>query len=840
MTRRLAECELALRASNQEVARLGSERLRLEEDQRLTQERLARVARATDEALYDWDLRSGHAWFNEAYLRQFGDPLIEPQVDLQAWMKRVHPHERERIQADLSAAMEGSANTWTAEYHHQRPDGNYACILDRMHIARDATGKAVRMTRAMLDLSERRRIEEALRASEEKFDQAFGLSPIMLTMTSLADGRLINVNQSLLDATGYAREDVLGRTPVEMGWWVHPEEHEHRLAVLRKQGQTRNQELAFRFKEGMVRTYLCSVGIIKIYGQSCVLTALVDITERKQAEEATRLANERFRIAEAASKGFIYDWNVTGNHIERSDGFTKVLGYDQADVPNTLAGWQALIHPGDFARIRALLNLPLKEQMHASLNEYRVRHKNGQWIWVLDENVVMRDADKVVRVVGSTVDITELKQTEEKLRSSEARQSFLLKLGDALRPLADPIVIEAEAARVLGEYLGASRVHYDEVEVDGAHVMVWQDYTDGVVSLSGRFRMSDFGPAMIAQLRTGRTLVTRDVPGNPDLSEAEQAAYAGVQVGAQICVPLIKNGRFVAILSVHQNHARPWTPDEVALVEETAERTWASIERARAEVALQSLNATLEARVTERTAELCESQAQLRKLSAYAERMREDERTRIAREVHDELGGSLTALKMTLARVRKGREGDADLSTRLTDMRDQIDELVQTVRRVASDLRPPLLDDFGLVAALKWQVEEWERRTGIACQLDLALNEAKLDRERRTAVFRVFQESLTNVARHAQATQVVMTIREDHGQLVLTIHDNGRGIDAEALRPGKSLGLLGIRERMREVGGDVEISGAPNQGTMVMVRVPLEPVPHDVPARPTQGLGLIS
>ena len=218
---------------------------------------------------------------------------------------------------------------------------------------------------------------------------------------------------------------------------------------------------------------------------------------------------------------------------------------------------------------------------------------------------------------------------------------------------------------------------------------------------------------------------------------------------------------------------------------------------------------------------LRESQTQLRQLSAYSERMREDERTRIAREVHDELGSSLTGLKMTLARAAKGRTDDEDLAIKIHDMNGQIDGLVQTVRRIASDLRPPLLDDFGLLAALEWEAHEWEKRTGLSCQFNAKSHEINLDRQRCTVVFRVFRESLTNIARHAQATQVVATLWQEGNQVILTVHDDGRGISAEALQPGKSLGLMGMRERMLEVSGDFEIATAPGQGTTVTIRVPV-------------------
>lgn len=241
------------------------------------------------------------------------------------------------------------------------------------------------------------------------------------------------------------------------------------------------------------------------------------------------------------------------------------------------------------------------------------------------------------------------------------------------------------------------------------------------------------------------------------------------------------------------------------------------------EARYRELNAALEARVSERTEALAQSREQLRELSAYVVRTREDERARIAREVHDELGGSLTVLKMSLARAVRGHDDDAVLGEHFNDMRAQIDNLVKNVRRIASDLRPSVLDDFGLVAAMEWQAQEWSQRTGIPCRLDASLvpEALNLDSEQRTALFRVFQESLTNVARHAHATTVSATLLLEEQQLMLTVQDNGRGLDPAAMQ-GKSLGLLGMRERVRDVGGTFEIINSPGRGVTVCVRVPLK------------------
>ncbi|HEX8299925.1 MAG TPA: PAS domain S-box protein [Rubricoccaceae bacterium] len=182
-------------------------------------------------------------------------------------------------------------------------------------------------------------------------------------------------------------------------------------------------------------------------------------------------------------------------------------------------------------------------------------------------------------------DVTERTHAETALRQSAARSAFRSELADALRPLDDPIEIKATATRLLGRHLRASRVHYGEVD-DGAFVVVDRDYTDGSRSLTGRFRMNSFNPALAHAHSAGQIIVTPDVDNSVEISEQDRDRYFHVGVAAQICVPLVKGGQLVAVLAVHQNVPRAWTAAEASLVEETAERTWAAIERARAAASL--------------------------------------------------------------------------------------------------------------------------------------------------------------------------------------------------------------------------------------------------------------
>lgn len=219
---------------------------------------------------------------------------------------------------------------------------------------------------------------------------------------------------------------------------------------------------------------------------------------------------------------------------------------------------------------------------------------------------------------------------------------------------------------------------------------------------------------------------------------------------------------------------------------------------------------------------LTASHQQLRKLSAHTEAMVEEERTRIAREVHDELGQSLTALKMDCAWLeRRFTEKQTELRGRTQMMSQLIDETIKTVRRISTELRPEMLDDLGLAATLEWQLQEFKKRTGIEYSTTISPKDIKVSETISTAVFRVFLETLTNIARHAQATTLEVLLTVDPDVLRLRVHDNGIGITEDQRTQSTSLGLLGIRERVEFLGGVTEISGSPGEGTTVEIKIPL-------------------
>ena len=220
---------------------------------------------------------------------------------------------------------------------------------------------------------------------------------------------------------------------------------------------------------------------------------------------------------------------------------------------------------------------------------------------------------------------------------------------------------------------------------------------------------------------------------------------------------------------------------------------------------------------------LRDSREQLRALTGHLERIREEERTRIAREIHDELGQALTGLKMDLSWFASRLPNQPVLADKSASMLKLIDSTVHAVRRLSTELRPAILDNLGLIPAIEWLAQEFQKRTGVTCEFTTDNEELTLDEQRTTALFRICQEALTNVTRYANARAVRMELTTGGGPITLRIHDDGRGISEADARGTKSFGLLGMRERARLLGGTFEIRGEPGAGTTLTVRVP---APH--------------
>lgn len=300
---------------------------------------------------------------------------------------------------------------------------------------------------------------------------------------------------------------------------------------------------------------------------------------------------------------------------------------------------------------------------------------------------------------------------------------------------------------------------------------------------------------------TGRPVIVTDIQTDPLWLPYRALARAH---GLRACwsTPILsRDGRVLGTFALYYSEPRTPTQDEVALVARVVHVAGIAIARH-------------------------ELDEQLRALSARIEAAREEERTGIAREIHDQLGQSLTVLKMDLAWISRRATSPEGITpevlvAKVSELAAMTDEIIGQVRRISAELRPGVLDDLGLVAALSWQTREFEKRTGIRCSLHVELLDEAVRSELSTTVFRVLQEALTNVLRHAQAAHVDVRLAEDDGALVLEVSDDGKGIRPEEIRDPRSLGLVGMRERVRRVGGSASFAPREGRGTTITFRLPL-------------------
>lgn len=449
------------------------------------------------------------------------------------------------------------------------------------------------------------------------------------------------------------------------------------------------------------------------------------------------------------------------------------------------------------------------------------------------------------RVAAVYQDVTIRKRAEATLRTNAVRQAYLLALTDTIRPLLDPVAIQNAATRLLGDQLEVGRAFYGESHADGTFV-ISGDYGRNAPSVAGVYRFDDF-PPVGEILRTGRTFVLDDIPSSPDISAEVGARFASFGVGAQIAVPLLRGGRFVAALMVHQASPRTWTPLEVSLVQDTAERTWAEVARARSEAALRDseeklrlAHADLDARVRQRTAELARSNAALEKelgerraaeaqIQALVKQLltiQEEERRRIARDIHDQLGQQMTALRLQLeALLSRTGEAQPALAGGVGKAQQLAQELDQSIDFLTWELTPTILDQLGLVNALGHLVNTWSLRFQITAEYQAPEPAAvQWPPEIETNLYRLAQEALHNIYKHAGAKRVTVVLEQRDGHARLVIEDDGRGFEpAEVRRDAAAggLGLVTMRERAALTGGELQIESATGRGTAVHVRVPL-------------------
>ena len=492
-----------------------------------------------------------------------------------------------------------------------------------------------------------------------------------------------------------------------------------------------------------------------------------------------------------------WEWDVASGAVVWSDELYRIYGFEPRSRAITLDLFITALHPDDRAFVQGEINAAMQRGGRFAWRE-RIVRPDGE-IRVLETvgEVLPGPDGRPAGLIGTCRDVTEEQQLAfertraARVQAGEREALEQLTAGVPLRDVLATIVLLIEELSP-GAYasillLDASGKHL----LLGAAPNLPAEYSQAIDGAEIGPRAGSCGTSAFSN----EPVIVVDVEVDPLWADYRHLVR---QWGLRACwsFPIrSSDGRVLGTFALYYRVSRGPRPDELELIERAAHVSGIAIERRQLD-------------------------EQQRDLSARIEEVREEERTSIAREIHDELGQALTALKLDLAWIKRRSGNGDDVRAKLDDMSRATDEIIHTVRRISAELRPQILDDVGLRAALEWQADEFTRHSGVPCHVTANIGDLRLDKDLATAVFRIFQEALTNIARHARATRVDVHLRLERGQLKLDIIDDGVGVP-EIAPYSATLGLLGMRERARRAGGDCTIRRREPQGTIVALTVPL-------------------
>jgi PAS domain S-box-containing protein len=596
------------------------------------------------------------------------------------------------------------------------------------------------------DITDQHRAEEALRSSEAKFATAFRASPHAMTISSLLDGRFIDVNASFERQSGYSRDEVLGKTIPEIGLWADAEDFASIMADSLKRQNVQGRQMSLRTKSGRIVQALYSVEVIDINGEPCALSAGEDITERLLMERALRESEAKFRLVADTVSAAI--WILQDQRLVYSNKFVESLtGYSHEDL-QSMDPW-ALVHP-DFREVLQERSERRSQSGHLLSNfQYKVITKSGEERW-LELTDCITTYDGRPAILASAFDITAAKRAEQEIKEHAMYMDALI----SNTPLGIVIKDENQVVRFCNPAFERMFL-FKESEIQGKNL-------DDLIAANDRQEAA---------------LLSRAVQGDGVVhTTARRQRKDGIFIEVELYGVKVASGdSFVGEFAIYQD-------------------------------------------ITERK----RSEEKLIALRNRLARAQEEERARIARDLHDDAGQRLALLSIDLEQLK---QSSMKLRSSLTQ---QLESLVKAASEIASDvhnvsrrLHPSQVELLGLPAALSNFCHDFAVRNGMEIELLADGLQTKPPQDAALCLFRVAQEAIRNVQKHSGASRACVQLDETSGSLRLRVSDQGTGFDPEATDLSYGLGLLSMQERLHSLDGELFIHSRPGGGTCIEACIPL-------------------
>jgi PAS domain S-box-containing protein len=690
-----------------------------------------------------------------------------------AFRQRIHPQDLARQDQALKDSLE-RCEDYVCEFRVVWADGSVHWIEARGQYAYvdDKNGTILRMRGVLSDIDRRKQAEEALHAKDAELESILTRTPFMLTRCS-RDLHYRYASRAYAEMIGRTPDQIAGKPILDiMGEEGFQAIRPHVETVL--QGQRVEYEATVHFR-GVGSRFLRVAYVPDRDQQGQVIgwiASILDLTERKQAEDALRESEQRLALALSGTQVGMYDRDVASGEIRGTEQVTRLLGLRSTTTLSQVYhyhDWVARVHPEDLPRVEAELNR-CQANHSACEAEYRVLWPDGSVRWIIDRGVFRYGSDgQCTRMLGILMDITERKQAEHERRE---RMKELACLYAVSRDIQEDLPIDELCQRAV-EHLVAA--------------MQFPEITVPVIELNGRrFALENFTVGLSHGLQ------------------------------AQITV----EGEVLGHLRVDYVEERPFLiPEEQNLVNSIAEALGTWLERKQAEEALRELNATLESKVAQRTAELQHRAKQLQKLTLDMSETEDRERQRIAEILHDDLQQQLAGAKFHLGLVRNRVKADPSLRDITAQIDHMLKEAIEKSRNLSHELNPAALHR-DLAETLGWLANQVQAKHGLVVHVR-ANGPVYLQSDGIKAfLYRTAQELLFNVVKHAQVNEARIRVRQCRRWVCLSVSDRGRGFDPQELREAAGVGLLSIRERIELLGGRMKIKSAKGKGSRFLILLP--------------------
>ena len=712
---------------------------------KISNERFELVAKATNDAIWDWDIINDALTGNDRFNKLLGNE--EHTISkFNNFFERVHVDDRETLLTNFSNAIKKKISVLTEDFRFKDNDGNYKFIYDRGYILYK-NGMAYRMLGAMQDITALKETEKKLTVEKDLSDSIVNSMPGIFFLFN-KDGKYLRWNKNFETVSGYTPEEIKLLHPLQLVSDSETKIIKNKIENVFINGSD-TVESFFRCKDEKIIPFYFTGMQIMYENQECLMGIGIDISEKIQSQKELFESEKKFRtLVQQASDGIIIT-DEDGNFIEVNETAATLTGYKKEELDN--------MNTDDIFFEEGGVKTPLRYNAMASgavvISEHFVRRKGGKMINVEVSAKQLYDG-RFQRILR---DITERIQVEEALKVSEKKYRLLFNDN----PL--PMWINSQDDSNFIDVNNAALISYG-------------------------YSKKEFFKMKLADLDSLGNSLKKHLPLDNVDSTKMQSVFEHVK----------KDGQKIIVNILTHDIIFEGKPAILSLANDITAKF-------EAEENLQKSNEAL------------------RSLASHIETIREKERSHMAREIHDELGQQLTGLKMDISWLNKKiNSQDEAVKEKMKDAIALIDKTVITVRRIATQLRPSILDDLGLIAAMEWQSEEFEKRSEIKSIFSSNVSQLKINTDVATAVFRIFQESLTNVLRHSQATEVISFFRLENNIITLFIEDNGIGFKENEIKNKKTLGLLGMKERIQLINGKYEINGNSGKGTSVIITVPLK------------------